>query len=103
MIILDRISRTLGEWSRWIMFDYRRGDVIHSIGKWHEVHVNSVRDRHLSGEAEQIACETVEHGVTDIQKKFNPTSGANGKRAAPSAGYDASPSTTRTDSRSGST
>ncbi len=86
MMILDRISRTLAEWSRWIMFDYRRNDVSHSIAKWHEVHVNTVRDRHLSDEAEQIACETVEHWVTDIQKKFNPDKWREWEASCPKCG-----------------
>jgi hypothetical protein len=86
MIILDGINRTLAEWSRWIMFDYRRNDVAHSIVKWHEVHVNSVRDRHLSVEAEQIATETVEQWVHDIQKKFNPDKWREWKASCPKCG-----------------
>lgn len=86
MMILNRISRTLAEWSRWIMFDYRRNDVAYSIDRWHEVHVNSVRDRHLSDEAEQIACETVEQWVTDIQKKFNPDKWREWEASCPKCG-----------------
>jgi hypothetical protein len=86
MIILDNISRTLGEWSRWIMFDYRRNDVVHSIDKWYEVHVNSVRDRHLSDEGEQVATETVEQWVRDIQKKFNPDKWREWEASCPKCG-----------------
>lgn len=86
MMILDRISRTLADWSRWIMFDYRRKDVAYSIDRWHEAHVNSVRDRHLSDEAEQIACETVEQWVTDIQKKFNPDKWREWEASCPKCG-----------------
>lgn len=86
MIILDRISRTLGEWSRWIMFEYRRNDVTHSIDKWYEAHSNSVRDRHLSGEGEQLATETVEQWVRDIQKKFDPDKWREWEASCPKCG-----------------
>lgn len=86
MIILDGISRTLAEWSRWIMFDYRRNDVAHSIDEWYAVHVNSVRDRHLSSEAEQIATTTVEQWVRDIEKKFDPDRWREWKASCPKCG-----------------